>query len=534
VFRSYPSAARKLAVTAVTAVAATALAAPAPASAATNCDASALRGTLLTATLPGVTANGGAGACASTTAGLDAALPLGITAGVLSARTRSDASGAHATAEVADVRVGGLTALTDLLAPNLGSGLLDIPLLGEVNLLPALQDLLAPVDTLELLHVGAVEANADVTCVGNTPQFTGSSSIASLQLAGRDLPVNEPLTDTVALVDTQSIDPSDIDLAKVILPLGLDLTPVVRGLLQPALDALPTISVPAALAHVQLKPAQHIVEGGRHTWRALEAKIDVAGQSVTNLVLAEASVSAAAADCAGGPPTDPPTDPPTNPPTNPPGGRNGDGNRGGAGGSTQGAANVANAALACTDRRIVLTDVSTRNGRVAFEGVAHRQFVGKKVKIRMPASGAVVARPVVGRAGRFVATAKLPARSIRSTNAARYRAYVGKDRSNVLKLARRMTISSTDVSGGRVTIAGRVIRPYTKSRQAIVISRRVSCSSWKRVAKVQPTASGRFRARVAAPASGKVGVYRIQTRVTWRSDPSRLTRTYTLPSYVQG
>jgi hypothetical protein len=531
VFRSYPSAARKLAATAVTALAATALAAPAPASAATNCEASALRGTLLSGALPGVTANGQAGACASETAGLDAALPLGITASVLSARTRSDASGAHAIAEVADVRVGGLTGLSDLLAPGLGSGLLNIPLIGQVNLLPALEDLLEPVDALELLHVGAVEATADVTCTGSAPQFTGSSSIASLQLAGRDLPVNQPLTETIALVDTQLIDPSDIDLAKVVLPLGVDLS-AVQAILQVALDGLPDISVPPALAHVKLTPAQHIVEGGKHTWRALEAKIDVAGQSVTNIVLGEASVSAAAADCAGGPPTNPPVNPPTNPPTGPNGGPNG--GRGAGGGGQQGAANVANAALACTDRRIVLTDLATRNGRVAIEGVAHRQFAGKKVQIKMPATGAVVARPVVGRDGRFVATAKLPARSIRFTNAARYRAYVGKDRSNVLKLARRMTISSTSVSGGRVTIAGRVIRPYTKSTQPIVISRRVSCSSWKRVAQVKPSASGRFQARVVAPASGKVGVYRLETRVAWRSDPSRLTRTYTLPRYVQG
>jgi hypothetical protein len=525
--RRHPSLPLRSAPILAAAIGAVALAAPATAAAAPNCEASALRGSLLDAPLAPATANGGAAACAADTAGLEVPLPVGVTVQALRAQTRPTAAGAHAEAEVADVAVGGL-GLDGLLGDPFGEdGILqlDLGLLGAipVDLRPALQDLLQPLDATQLLHVGAVQATADVSCVNGQPQFTGGSTIADLQLAGRDLPVNRPLTETIALVDTQHIDPSDIDLRKVVLPLGVDLA-AVQGLLKPALDALPDIEVPPTLAHVQLLPEQHVVEGGKHTWRALEAKISLAGRSVVHLVLGEASVTATTADCAGGGPHDPPGPGPKDPGT--------DTNARGAGGSGQRPA-VTDAALACSSRRIVLTDVVVSGRRVALEGVAHRSFAGKRVAIRLQATKQVVARPRVAADGSFRATAPLPPRSIRSTNLARYRASIGSERSLGLKLMRRMEIQRTTVAAGRVNITGRVIRPY-RTAQRVTIQRRVSCAKWKTVKTVLPSRSGRFRATLPAPRSGQVAVYRLQTRVTWRSNPDRLTRTYTLPRYVQG
>ena len=123
-----------------------------------------------------------------------------------------------------------------------------------------------------------------------------------------------------------------------------------------------------------------------------------------------------------------------------------------------GCGGVADLALQCTRRRIVLIDVLRSEGRVRLLGAASRRFAGKRVKIRFLATGKVVARP------RSAAPASSrPRRSCRAGRCAPPTARATGPRSPAeepaAELVRRMLVSRTSVKGGRVTIAGRVVRP---------------------------------------------------------------------------
>lgn len=518
------------------------IAALAPASASADgswsCESSAVRGTVLSALpLDPLAANRGQSTCRPASAGISTptGLPLPIALDALYARTTlagppgsSGSQVAGASAGVADLRV---TALPSLPLPTPDLGVTEIPLtipiIGTitVDLRPALEGLLEPIPTADLLHVEAVEASASARCVNGTPQLTGSSTIAGLAIGGRSFAVDRPVTETVALIDTQSIDPSDIDLAKVVLPLGIDLT-AVRALLQPVLDSLPTISVPPTLAQVTVTPKRQIRTAGRLTQRALDAHVSVGGLTVADLVVAEAIVGSGDVVCPT-PPSDPPdVDPPSDPPSRPRGGRR-------VGSARPGAA-AADQALACTSRELVLIDVVARGRRVRLVGAADRRFAGRRVAIKFTASGKTVARPRVAASGLFKATAPLPPRAIRNTNRARYQAGIGREKSHPLKLARRVLVTSTRASDGRVTLTGRLIRPLPTRSHPITIKRRVSCKSWKTVARARPSRNGAFRVTVDGPPRGSAAAYRIHARVagSW-TKRSRLTPTFSLPRYVE-
>jgi hypothetical protein len=515
---------------------------PASASAAGSwsCESSAVRGTVLSALpLDPVAANRGQSACRPASAGISTptGLPLPIALDALYARTTlagppgsSGSQVAGASAGVADLRV---TALPSLPLPTPDLGVTQIPLtlpiLGTitVDLGPALEGLLRPIPTADLLHVEAVEASASARCVNGTPQLTGSSTIAGLAIGGRSFAVDRPVTETVALIDTQSIDPSDIDLTKVVLPLGVDLS-AVRLLLQPVLDSLPTISVPPTLAQITVTPKRQIRTAGRLTQRALDAHVSVAGLTVADLVVAEAIVGSGDVLCPT--PSEPPVvDPPSRPPSGPRGAPpNGPSSR-----SARPGAAVADQALACTSRKLALIDVVARGGRVRLAGAADRRFAGRRVAIKFTASGKTVARPRVAASGLFKATAPLPARAIRNSNRARYQARIGREKSQPLKLARRVLVTSKRASGGRVTLTGRLIRPLPTRLRPITIKHRVSCKSWTTVARVRPSRNGAFRVTVDGPPRGSAAAYRIHARVagSW-TKRSRLTPTFSLPRYV--
>jgi hypothetical protein len=180
----------------------------------------------------------------------------------------------------------------------------------------------------------------------------------------------------------------------------------------------------------------------------------------------------------------------------------------------------------------VLIDVLRRNGRVQLLGAAHRRYVGRRVRIRSFADGRVVARPRVRRDGTFRATAVLPPRKLRHTNRARYQARIGKERSLRLKLARRMIVTRTGRRAGRVVIAGRVVRPLTRPLARVVVKRRVSCGRWKVVRRFTPRAGGRFRVALPRPREGHAAVYRMRTRVRYRTGVAKRFPTFTLPRYV--
>ena len=509
---------------------------PASASAAGNwtCEASAVHGTVLTnLSLDPLAANRGQPDCRPATAGIStpSGLPLPISLEVLYARTTADGQVAGAEAGVADLKVGSVPSLP-LPAPDLGVTQLplSVPVVGTitVDLRPALEALLEPVPNANLLHVQAVQASASAQCVNGAPQLTGSSTIAGLAIGGRSFAVDQPITETVALIDTRSIDPSDLDLAKVVLPVGVNLS-AVQGVLKTALDSLPTIEVPPTLAQVTVAPKRQIRTGSQLTQHALDAYVSVAGVPVADLVVGEATVGAAGVVCASRSNDNPPDDSPSHggPPTvigsGPPGGSSGPG------------ADTVNQALACTSRSLALIDVVVRAGRVHLVGAADRRFAGRRVAIELTGTGKTVARPKVADSGLFRASVPLPPRAIRNTNRARYQATIGEEESLPLKLARRVLVTGTRVAGGKVTLTGRLIRPLPARLRPITVKRRVSCEAWKTVGRARPAANGSFRVTVDGPPDGQVAVYRLQTQVaaSW-TNRGRVSPTFSLPRFVEG
>jgi hypothetical protein len=431
------------------------------------------------------------------------ALPLGLEADTLTATTLLagaveapvEQRTAQAQGTVADVSFRALPELpVDLPDPDFSD--LDevrVPGIGRVDLRPALEALIQPraLPGVELLRVRAADAEATARCVGGVPRFSGSSSLASVAVNGVELGLERAVSETVRLIDSQTIDPSNVDVSKVVAPPGVDLAPLQLAL-QPVLDALPNLTVPATVARIRVTPNERIESGTRLIVRALHAELSIAGQQLADVVAGEAVVGAGDVGCGG----------------------------------------VADLALECTLRRIVLIDVFEEAGRVRLLGAADRRYVGRRVRIRFMADGRTVARPKVRRDGTFRATAPLPDAVVRDTNRARYEASIRKQRSMRLKLMRRMRVSEMERRGGVVTIAGRVVGPLTTPLRPVLVKRRVTCRDWKVVKRFTPRPDGSFRVRLKAPQDGEAAVYRMTTRVKLYDWFPKTYPTFTLPRFV--
>ena len=258
------------------------------------------------------------------------------------------------------------------------------------------------------------------------------------------------------------------------------------------LDALPTIAIPATLATIRVMPGRRTETPTQLTQRALEVQVTIGGQNVADLAVGEATVGAAAVQCAS----------------------------------------VADLALECSNRRVVLIDVLQRRGRVELFGAAHRRFAGREVRIRFTATGETVATPEVGEDGLFRATARLPRRGLRGSNRARYQAAIQGQRSFRLKLERRMVVTSTRFADGRVTIRGRVLRPLARPVREVVVQRRLSCGRYEVVARFTPRSNGRFRVSLPGPEGTQAAAYRLRTRVRKNTRNRKLFPTFTLPRYI--
>lgn len=496
-------------------VAATALVAPSPASAASSftCDASAVRAQVLTApAIEPIVANRGQ-ACKKASAGVPTitGLPVPATARVLSAQTDLQGSDAQPGSQRA-AAAGGLA--------DLSIGLPPLPITLPVDQVPGQLNLTVPLPTgpvsipiadqlkalapngalpTELLGVRGAFSTATASCVSGAARLDGFSQIAGLRVLGQELPTDQLASQTLNVIGGGTIDPSKIDAAALVAgtPVLRPLGEAVRPTVQTALDALPDIVIPAQVAQLSVKPAEQLREGTKLTQRALRVSLAIAGQSIFDVALGEASVSAANVLC------------------------------------TAPAAAVAEEQLSCTKKRLALVDVLRQGRRVKLFGVADRALVGKQVEIRFTADGRRVARPVVRRDGSFSATAPLPAANIRNTNRARYQARIGREKSIELKLVRRMIVSRLTSANGKVTIAGRVVRPLGSPIQTIVVRRRVSCKRSEVVARIKPTRTGAFRVTVAAPPKTLAATYRLSTRVRKFASNPKLFPTYTLPRAVE-
>jgi hypothetical protein len=529
-----------------------ALAAPGIASAAPlQCDASALRGTILGApAIEPITANRGATACATKAAGgsqaaaLLSALPLnadvlGASTFVTPAGTANEKQAALAQGGLANLRIKALPTLpitlpTAAIPPELltlsvplTSLTSQIPILGpalallpglpaslDFDLKPAIDALLpnGQLPNLDLVSVGAATAYAGASCQNGKAVPFGTTQVADVKVLGQTLPVDQLANQALNLIDTQNIDLSTLDLTKITLP--LDLSTTLAGILNPVLstiqsvvlgplvDALPTISIPAAIANVKLTPSSQTIAGGTLVQRGPHLEVSIAGQSIADVVLGEATVGTTGVDCT----------PAAVPPRTP-----------------QSAADLA---LQCTSRRLVLVDVLNQNGRVKLLGAADRALVGKTVGLRLAAGGKTVATAKVKADGSFSTTAPLPPKAIRNTNKARYQAFIGKEKSLDLKLSRRMVVSSLTSSRGKVRISGRVIKPLAKSVASITLTRRLSCKKSEVVKRFKPKADGTFAITVDAPDDATAAVYRMSTFVRRTTKTNTTSPTYTLPRGV--
>jgi hypothetical protein len=472
--------------------------APAPAGAAPyRCEASALRVTLAGAeTVEPLTANRGAAECAAQTAGgALPATPLPLSGGTLFARTTITSGDpltqvASASAGLASLTVATPPALVP--APDLsalpGGGVIDTPI-GTVDLRPALNALAAPAGPL--LAVSGVSAEVSARCRGGAPALTADSRIGSLSVLGVSLATTRT---TERRIDTNSIDPSDIDIGKVIAPTA-DLS-LLQSTLQPILDTLPNVEVPPIAIRVRATPGAQARSGERVVRRALQLEIEAGGTTVLEAVIGEAVVDATGARCGS----------------------------------------LAAAALGCTTRRVALFDVTQVGDRVRLRGAADpRRFAGRRAQIVSRWDGKVAARPRVSRDGLFTVRLPVPPRAIRHTNRARYQARIGRERSLDLKLERRMLVTAVrQAQGRRVTLRGRLVRPLAEPAQEISVTRRVACGSVRVVARFKPDAQGRFSVTLKGPRVDRVYTFRFRSKVRNAYGLERLQRTYTLPQYVVG
>jgi hypothetical protein len=541
-----------------TALAASALAlAPAASQAETpsfTCDASALRASVLgTSAIEPATAGGG-GACRTDAAGIPLTLPSLLDAGVLTAGTTFDPVGprAGATGEVTglDVGLGSLLPEIDLPTQQLIDALppVSVPIPDALLTLVRVLDPTFPsalsldlreavraalpdrLSAASLLSADVLRSTAAAVCDAGAGSLTGSSQIVGLKALGQDVTLVDGVAQqALPLLNSASIDLSTLDLSKITVTPSLNgltgtLLTSLQGLIGPVLASLPPIEIPATIAELSVKAPEQVSDGTTLTQRALHAKLTLAGRPILDAVAGEARAGRAG-DCPA-PPSGPPADP-TPTPTAPAGPEARTAPVAGVGGLS-----AAEQLLACTDRKLVLLNVLAGARGVTLEGAADKHLVGRSVAIRLRATGKVVARAKVGADGFFHATAPLPAAKLRSSNAARYTAELGRDRSLPLKLARRMTLTKLVASGDRVTLTGRVARPLSNPVEPIRLVRRVSCRKSVVVKTFRPNADGTFKTTVSAPKDAIAAVYRLSTRVRKNTRNAKTYPTYTLPAGV--
>ena len=502
---------------AITAVAAITPAGASAADLGWRCQAGALSGSVLGIPLDTVSTGALDRECATGTSSLALDLPVPLDATAVVASTMAVDGRALAAGGVTDLRIQALPTLPIALPPVPipdEYGAVTVPLPSDpllpllpasvtVDIRPALNALLPnrQLPTADLLSVRGAVAHADGSCEGATPRLTGRSEVAGISVLGQDLGTNQVVDQTLSLINSGSIDPSDIDLALVQIPTvtGIAdsvLRPIVEGALDPLLDTLPTISIPATLANVKVTPGDQTTTDGVLTQHALRIQASIAGVSLADLTVGRASVGEKGVNCA------------------------------------QAAQSPAAAALACTKRKLVLVDVLRRANSVLLVGAADRSLAGRTVNIVFGATGKVVAQAKITSKGTFMTKAPLPASRLSRTNLARYRAVLDQEKSLNLKLDRRMIVHTMEAENGRITIAGRVVLPLAKGRAPILVKRRTSCTKSETVARIRPDRDGRFRVSIKAPEGQVAPVYRLETRVRKNVSNPKTFPTYTLPRAV--
>jgi hypothetical protein len=486
-----------------------------------NCDASAVRLQLGgQATVEPITANRGQSTCKEVKSQTKTTIGP-VTLGALIAETtvpkgtEANAQGGLGLVSVsadalAGIPIPTLDAIDQLPAVPLPANPL-LPTGLTIDIRPAVKALVAGLQTGPLLQLAGSLANAHARCDGANPVLTGDTQTVGLTVLGQTIPTDAAVNQVLTLYNGQTIDPSKLDLSKIVLPPGLSFTDpglgaVLQTAVQSALASLPPITLPESLLSLSIKPSSQVKTDGGLTQQGLSVALSILGQNVLNLVAGEARVSVDSVKCTVLTPN----------------------------GEVAPIRAIPEQALSCSSRRLALINVIDRGKYVTLYGAADTRLAGKRIAIRSRADGGrVVARPRVSKTGLFSARAPLPPQRYRYTNTARYMAVHGKDKSLNLKLHRRMVFTSVRSAHGKVILRGLVTQPWTNPRDQIVIRQRLTCRKQKIVARVRPDSSGRFHVTLKAPKNGDVGVYRATTMVAFPDPSAPDFRTYTLPGLVR-
>jgi len=192
---------------------------------------------------------------------------------------------------------------------------------------------------------------------------------------------------------------------------------------------------------------------------------------------------------------------------------------------------VAQAFLACEGGTSALIDVRQSGSRARVAGVALEKLAGKRVDVQLYQPGKkrrTVGRTTVSKDGRFSILVTAPRNPPRAT---RYRAVVDGRASRTLRLVRRTLVSKTTVKNGRVTITGRITKPYPKVGLRISVQRRVDCTRYKNVSRTSVKRNGRFSFSFNGT-KGQAYLYRVETRVPSRKGGPARARSFSLPQIV--
>jgi hypothetical protein len=178
------------------------------------------------------------------------------------------------------------------------------------------------------------------------------------------------------------------------------------------------------------------------------------------------------------------------------------------------------AAAKCSRRPISLIRASRKGRKVVLSGLVVKSLAGRRVAIygNYGRGNRIGRSRRLGSAksnskGQFKVTVRGPARRI--AKRARYRAKVGKRRSTVLKLFQQMATTSVKLSGGQITVRGKIKRSLVGRRNRVVV-KRLLCGRYKRLGSARPKRNGRYVVKFKAPLQADVALYRAEARILER------------------
>ena len=172
---------------------------------------------------------------------------------------------------------------------------------------------------------------------------------------------------------------------------------------------------------------------------------------------------------------------------------------------------------------LALVDVFPEGSRMLISGVARPSYAGKRAQIVLGSTRKTVASALIGTAGGFAVTAKLPVKRLRAK--ARYHAIVDGVRSVGLKLMRRSYLTRAAVRGDKATFAGKVTGKF-RAGATVTLLKITQCKKNTTAAATKLKRNGTWQITIALPDSVPNLLFRAKTNVLTDGRPNQ---TFTLP-----